>query len=238
MTIVASPVLGLAKTYRTLGDLRAELQVRMGGGAMGAAGGVNTALINSHLRTAQAILYQEFTWHTLIRYEDQTLGLDQYRIDYPSFMDAERLLQVAVDIGSQAGSNPNWSEVRRGITAQHYNTLDNRAFPKRFEQYEQIEFWPKADQPYTLRLWGMKKLARFTEDGDRTMIDDDLVLLWALATLKADKNHKDAQAVGNQVEKMRVKLRDRSWKQRVFEPHMGLPANDWEPLAKPFVVNR
>lgn len=237
MTIIAAPLVGdVAKVYRTLGDLRSELNIRLGKGAMGAGAGTNQQLVDSHLRTAQSVLYQDFTWHTLIRYQDAPLGVGQYRMDYPSFMDAERLLQVGVNIGT---GSENWAEVRRGINMQMYNTLDNRTYPRRFEQYDQIEFWPKADRAYTLRIWGVKALARFTEDNDRAMIDDDLVFLWALATLKAHYGQKDAQVVGNQVEKLRVRLRDRSWKQRVFDANLGAQAGpDWDPLPKPVVIGR
>jgi hypothetical protein len=235
MSIVTGPLVSdLAKIYRTLGDLRSELQTVLGMGAQGQAAGVNLALINSHLRSAQYQLYMDFDWHTLIRYEDLTLGTDATRLDYPSFMDAERLLQVGVLVSNA------WREVHRGITLTMYNTQTaNPGPPYRFEQYDQIEFWPAADTPYTIRIWGIKALPRFTEDNDRPIIDDQLILLWATATLKAHYGKKDAPVAANQVERLRVRLRAKSWKQRVFDPNVGVPAmNDWEPLPKPVVIGR
>lgn len=239
MTIIAAPAQDVAKVYRTLGDLRRELQDRLGQGGAGSAGGQNLGNLNSQLRMAQSILYQEFDWHTLIRYQDQQLGANQYRVDYPSFMDAERLLQVAVNIGAD-GTQANWQKIKPGIPVASYNTLDSVSYPRRFEQYDQLEFYPKADRVYTIRIWGMKALPRFTEDADRPLIDDNLVLLWALASSKAHYKQADAAAVGNQLTNMRSKLRAKSWKQSVFDPNLGGPVQgpEWEPLNKPQVVGR
>lgn len=237
MTLVASPaVADVAIVYKTLGELVRECQIRLGQGAQGANGGVNVALIKSHLDDAQFQLYNDFHWQTLIRYKDVTLGTGEIRIDYPSFMNAERLLQAAVNIGT---GTENWVPIKPGIQIEHYNTQANPTYPRRMEQYDQIEFWPQADRVYTVRIWGIKALPRFTEDGDRCLIDDHLVRLFALATLKAHYNQKDAQTVGNQVERLRLKLRGNSWKQRTFDGSVGSPATpDWEPLAKPVVINR
>lgn len=231
--IIGQPVQQVAKVYRTLGELRMELQDRLGGASQGQNAGVKAPVLNSMLRSAQKSLYLEFDWQTLIRYQDVTLGANAIRIDYPTFMDAERLIQIGVKVSN------SWQEVKRGITLTMYTTQDNPSYPVRFEEQDQIEFWPRADQSYLLRVWGIKALPRFTEDQDRAIIDDDLVFLWALATAKAHWGHKDAQAVGNQVEQLRVKLRSKSWKKRVYDANVGQPIGpDWEPLAKPVVLGR
>lgn len=245
MSLVADPLVpDVAKVYRTLGDLRGELQGRLGQGATGSNAGVNRANLNSILRTAQKVLYTEFNWHTLIRYENVTLGQNATRLDYPSFMDPERLLQIGANVSAAGTSAPagtdNWREVKLGITLTMYNTQQVPAYPQRYELYDQIEFWPKADRAYPVRIWGIKALPRFTEDEDRCLIDDDLVFLWALATAKAHYSQKDAVAVGNQVEKLRQTLRAKSWKKSVFEPALGGPGAgpDWEAIPKPVVVGR
>ena len=235
MTIVAAPAVSdVAKVYKTLGELTRELLVGLGKGAQGSAAGVADAIVKQHLDDAQRILYLEFDWHTLIRYQDVPLGANQYRLDYPSFMDAERLIQMGVEVSGK------WRPVDIGITMDMLDTQHTSpSFPVRYELYEQIELYPVSDQAYTMRIWGMKKLPRFTENGDRCVIDDTFVKLWALATLKAHYQHKDAQVVGNQVEKLRVKLRSKSWKKRVFDANLAQPVGpDWTPLAKPVVIGR
>lgn len=223
----------LAGTYRTLLELRTQLQNRLGMGAQGAAPGINIGNLNSILYENQVVLYEEFDWHTLIGYTDITVGIGQINADYPTWMHPERLLQIGVKVSN------TWIPVRRGIEINMYTTqASSPSFPRRFEQYSQIEFWPAADQAYTVRIWGIAKLAAFLQDTDRCTIDDSYVFLTSLAVAKAHYKQADAVLIGNLAEKLRGKLRSKSWKQDVFNPNMGnkvTMADD--PIAKPITTS-
>lgn len=213
--------------YRTLGELRTELRARLGMASQGAAAGNNQALLDSMLRNGQRQLYLAGAWKRLHRYEDKTLGVNQYLIDYPTAADPDRILQIGVNIGST--DTPNWQELKEGITLQNYNTQGLTSWPKRFQCYEQIELWPKNDVSRTLRLFYIKALDAFTTDNHRATLDDEMVLLHALANAKLHYRHPDAETYGNQLQSILVSLKNISWPKMVFS---RTPDYDAEPRPR------
>lgn len=215
--------------YRTLGELRTELRARLGMAATGSAAGQNQALLDSMLRNGQRQLYLAGGWKRLHRYEDKTIGVNQYLIDYPTAADPDRILQIAANIGST--DTPNWITLKEGITPQHYNTQALTGYPCRFQCYEQIELWPKNDVSRTLRLFYIKALDAFTTDGDRATLDDEMVLLHALVNAKLHYRQPDAQTYANQLEAILVNLKGLSWPKMVFNR-----TPDTDPEPRPRVV--
>jgi hypothetical protein len=218
----------MPRQYRTLDDLRAELRAALGFGASGAAAGANQVLVDSHLRDAQTLLYYTHDWAHLRRYENLTLGASQYLLDYPATANPDRIKQISV-LRSSVWSPP----IPKGIPPQLYTTQDNESYPQRWEPYEQIEFWPKADQIYTVRVFFIKALERFTENADRASIDDTLIMILAKWTAKAHYRQPDAEIYKTQGEALLNRLKAKSWGQSVFNP------GDYsaeEPLVKPVTV--
>jgi hypothetical protein len=211
--------------YRTLGDLRAELIRRLGFGASGASAGVITATVDSFLFNAHVQLYNAHDWKRLRAYEDKTLGVGQYLIDYPDDANEERINDIQVLV------NGVWRPVEAGIKHSDYTYQDNTSYPARYEFYEQIEFLPKADQEYTVRIWYIKALTRFSQDADRCMIDDNLVFLHALANAKLHYKQADGQIYMNQLETLLSNLKTNSWTRKTFSR-----GGDELPLVKPKVV--
>lgn len=192
--------------YRSLDDLRAELCARLGMAAMGASGGANQAIFDSFLRNAQAQLYRMQDWKHLIAYEEKTLGVDQNLLDYPDDCARDqRILKV------ETVYNGQWRELREGIRTEDWNTMDVLSFPSQYERYEQVLIYPKADQTYTVRFWYVKDLGRFTENGDRASLDDDMILLHAIANGKAHYRQPDAQAYQGQLNTLLGSLRGQSF---------------------------
>lgn len=199
--------------YRTLEALRTELLARLGMGAMGASGGANLTLIDSFLRNGQAQLYRMQDWKHLIDYQDKTLGTDQNLLDYPnagvmSGGTAERdkrILRVEYEYNGQ------WLELTEGITTEMWSTMDTLASPVRYERYAQIMVYPKADQPYTVRIWFVADLGRFTQDDDEATLDDEMILLHALANAKAHYRQPDAATYQGQLNTLLASLRGQSF---------------------------
>lgn len=190
--------------YRTLGDLRSELLARLGMGGMGASGGANQALMDSFLRGAQHQIYWEADWRNLISYEDKTTGVGQNLYDYPTACAQDkRILRVEAKINGQ------FYEVYESISTDMYSTMDTQGSPARFERFDQLLIYPKADAAYTLRVWFIKDLGRFTQNNDVATIDDDLILLHATATGKAHYRQPDAAVIGKQLDDMMAKLKAR-----------------------------
>lgn len=202
----------------------------VGAGASGAAAGVASTIIDTHLRNAQTLLYNLHDWAHLRRYELKPLGQTQYLIDYPVTANPDRIRYISVLRGSV------WSPpLRRGITPQMYTYQANASWPQCWEPYEQIELFPISDQAYSLRIFFIKALDRLTDDADRFSVDDVNVSLIATSTLKAHYRQPDAAGIKSMADELIRRLKEKSWGQDVFKP------NDWremEPLMRPQVLGR
>jgi hypothetical protein len=221
----------MARQYRTLGELRTELRALVGMATAGSAAGPNTTLVDSHLRNAQTLLYWTHDWAHLRKYGLKALGVQQYLLDYPSTgngANPDRIRYVSVLRGGV------WSPpIPKGITPSMYTYQSNYSWPQRWEPYEQIEIWPAADQAYSVRIFYIENLSRFTQDNDRASLDDTLITMVATATLKSHYRQPDAALAQKASDNLLVSLKAKSWGQSVFKP------NDWinsEPLVRPQTV--
>ncbi|MBF8177245.1 phage adaptor protein [Herminiimonas contaminans] len=191
--------------YRTLDSLRATLLARLGMAGMGASGGANQAIFDSFLSNGQSQLYWMQDWKKLVWYEEKTLGVGQNQLDYPRDCELNnRILKI------ETVYNGQWRELSEGIRTEDWNTMDTPSFPYRYERYAQILIYPKADQVYTVRIWYVKDLGRFSENGDRATLDDEMVFLHALANAKAHYRHPDAQTYQGQLNTMLGAIRGQS----------------------------
>lgn len=220
----------MARQYRTLVELRAELRAKVGAGAMGSASGVNTTLIDSHLRDAQTVLYWSHDWAHLRRYEIKPIGQSETLIDYPTWANPDRVKWISVLRGTV------WSPpLRRGITPQMYTYQQNPSWPQRWEPYAQIEIFPLTDQAYSLRIMAIASLAAFNVDTDRASLDDSAISIVATSTLKAHYRQPDAAVAKGIADELLRRLKEKSWGQDIFK------AGDWaemEPMMRPQVEGR
>lgn len=192
--------------YRTLGELRSELLSRLGMGGMGASGGANQAAIDSYLRNGQAQLYRATDWRHLQEYEDKTTGVGQTLYDYPVNCSRDRrLLRIETIISGR------YRPLDEGITTEMWSNMSTPGYPACFERFAQILLYPEPDAAYTLRIWYIKDLSRFTQDGDRATLDDDMILLHALANAKAHYRQPDAETYQGQLNSLLASLRGQSF---------------------------
>ena len=201
----------MPRQYRQLQEIRQDLAARLGFGGAAGAGSLNVGNLNSALQVAQDQLWQDHDWHHLITFKDETVGFEQNELDYPTDCHPDRILSVAVWDGYY------WWELHRGIDWSNRDFTDDLDRPYRYECYEHMELHPKADKVYPVKIQYVAKPGRFTQDGDRASIDDNLVLLHALATLKAHYRHPDAQMIASQLQTMLANLKSRSAGKRVHK---------------------
>lgn len=186
--------------FQTLGELRSTLARRLGFGAQGSAG-INSGLLDSFLQSAQAQLWAQFEWRHLIKYDAKDTGVGQTLYDWATDCDPNRPLR---DIAIYDGTR--WVPMHEGIEWSHRSD-DTQSQPCRYERYAQMEVWPAPDAVYSMRRYYVAVCARFTQDNDRASIEDDLVLLHALATGKAHYKQADAQIYSQQLSVMLEKLK-------------------------------
>lgn len=188
--------------YRTLGALRAELLARLGMAGLGASGGANSALIDSFLRNGQAQLYWMQDWKRLQAYTEKTTGVGQNQYDYPDDCSRDRrILRIETFI------NGLYVKLKEGISTQMWSTMEIRSQPARYERLDQILIYPKANSSYTLRFWYVKDLLPFTQTDDVATLDDEMILLHALANAKAHYRQPDATVYQGQLNALLGSLR-------------------------------
>lgn len=200
--------------YRTLGELRSILQARIGMGGMGASG-ANQTLMNSFLSNGQTQLYWAQDWKHLTDYEDLTLGISQNLLDYPTAgamgSDGCTRDKRILRLENPDSGTGQFLKLEEGITTDMWSTMDTESWPARFERFRQILIYPKADAIYTVRAWFIADLEPFTVDADFATLDDEMILLHAIANAKAHYRQPDAQVYQGQLNTLLGSLRGQSF---------------------------
>ena len=210
---------------RTLGEIRSDLQIRLGFGAAGQAGVVNAPVIDSFIRSADEQLYWQCDWRHLIGAQERLTGIDQTMYDYPPDANPFRLLQVAVRVGGV------WQPLTAGIELYH-RSRDFHGAPSRFDSTGQVELWPVPDEQIPLRFEYVRVYRHMVRDNDRPMCDSQLVFLQALVNAKLHYRQPDGQVYADQ---MRALLDKTMQRQRRHDSFMR--GRDNTVLPPPRVIN-
>lgn len=199
--------------YRTLGELRSILLARLGMGAMGASGGAAGTLIDSFLSNGQTQLYWLQNWKRLTDYFDISTGVGQNLYDYPTAgtMQAEGCSRDARVLRIESVYSGQYSRLDEGITTGDWSNMTTQGVPVKYERYAQILTYPEADAVYTMRVWFVADLAAFTSSNDRASLDDEMVLLHAVANAKAHYRQPDAVTYQGQLNTLIASLRGQSF---------------------------
>ena len=218
-----------SSSYRTLGELRAILLARLGMGGMGASGGANQALMDSFLSNGQSQLYWLADWKHITTYYEFTTGIGQNLYDYPELAGRNRrLLRVEVRISNV------WRELREGITTAMWSTMETQTIPQRYDRYSQVLLYPKPNQAYTMRMWYVADLGRFTQNDDRATLDDEMILLHAVTNAKAHYRQPDAKLYEGQLNALLAQIRGQSFGSNGVYQRSSTAM----PEPKPMVVGR
>lgn len=195
---------------RTLGEIRSDIQTRLGFGMAGQSGVVNSPLIDSMIRSAQEQLYAQHDWLELKGIEERTTGALQQFYDYPADCNIDRILFIGGKWGNR------YYELKEGIS------LSDRGWnpagpPQKYERADQIEVWPvPASTDYTIRFEYIKVLAPLVVNSDRVSIDSEMVYLHALANAKAHYRQPDAETYATQLDALLQKKKARNRSQQVW----------------------
>lgn len=199
---------------KTLGQLRADLQKRLGFGMSGQAGIVNSPIMDSFLQDAQEQLYQVCDWRELCSVYERQTGQAQQFYDYPEDCNVERIQRIAVSISGQ------WQELVEGISLEQ-RSVDVGNWPLAYVRRDQLELWPVPNELYTLRFEYVRTLGRFTDSNDRCSIPDHDVFLVALANAKAHYRQPDADRYQAQADALLIRLKQAHRGQSVW--HKSTP---------------
>lgn len=196
-------------TFATLADLRLRMLIQLGyaSTAENPPGGM-VAYCNEYLRNAQTMLFNKykalrterfFKWQMIPgqRYYGLVDNDDTCAVK----LDPERVTWVGFE-----DLNKAWYQLLAGIDPIYYTRANiNFGWPTRYEIRSCIEIFPAPQAPYTLWVKGHFGLAPFAADSDHATIDDELVLMFAVANAKSDRGKPDATRCMNQAT---ARLRD------------------------------
>lgn len=185
-------------------------------------------------------LYLDFDWPFLRLREKLALQTGERYYDIPSVMDYDRIETVEL-----------WADglrldVERGIAIEDFTLSDPDAGDRqdpvqkwdivRTTTKEQVEVWP-VPATGTQALWftGFFKFAPLVNDNDLCLLDDNLVVLTAAASMLARQENKDAPLIAKQAQQLYTRLRGRAQgADRIYR--MGLEGDDMPYRHTPIVV--
>lgn len=195
---------------KTLGEIRSNIQTRLGFGMAGQAGIVNSALIDSMIQSAQEQLYLQFDWAELKAVYERSTGSDQQFYDYPVDCNIERMTSFVIIWGGRH------IPLKEGIEPQH-RTLNAGSVPARYERRDQIELYPipQTDE-YTLRFEYIKTLSPLIVNSDRTSLPSEIIYLHALSNAKAHYRQPDAETYASQLDALMNKLKAKHRSTKVY----------------------
>jgi hypothetical protein len=198
---------GLSERYKTLGQLRAQLQMRLGFVAVGPGSLNNRDTMNSILQEGHELVCTEVDVKTFRRRTVIKLVKDSSRYDWHNDVldediDPTRIISIWVNIADRTRI-----PLCQGITESDRAFEDYQTYPTRWDDMDgQMELWPVPDQTYDLIVEYTAPQSRFERDSDRPSVPDRLVFMYALSMGKAHYRHPDASYKAAQHENQRYFL--------------------------------
>lgn len=205
---------------KTLGDLKTELSDRLGYASMAVTDTPTIYLLTSFLQRAQEELYWMYSWEELLRKFSITVTGSAVEYDWPSTTESTpQPLEPRRIISVFAKDDDRWLEMREGISPSDYN-LTTTSRPTRYARRNKMEIWPTPDKEYEIKIEGYTKLKAFQANTDVATIDDQLILMMALANAKAHLGQPDANIYAQQVTAMLRRLRAYNHGNRRYVPDL------------------
>lgn len=173
--------------------LRAET-----GRSLNVALGVNEReALAVRLRMTQELLATQHEWPHLTAEADIALLAEGRTYSFPATLPFEAIQSVMV----RAGLRDIWTPVQHGIGTDQYNQTDSEAgdtsWPvQRWRDLAgSIEVWPIPSQAGVMRVRGKRVPPPLIADSDVSLLDGNLIVLFAAADLLARQGSEDAQLV-------------------------------------------
>ena len=194
----------------TLGEIRSQIQTRLGFGMAGNAQIVNSGLIDDFIRGAQEALYVDYDWLELKAVYERSTGVNQQYYDYPPDCNIERITSISILWNGQ------YVPLKEGIQLSDRGIAPG-TIPCKYERRTQIELWPvPQSSDYKLRFEYERTLLSLVNSSDPLSLPGEMVKLYALANAKAHYRQPDADRYASQLNSMLIKLKSRQRTQGVW----------------------
>lgn len=203
---------------QTLGEIRSQIQTRLGFGMAGNAQIVNSGLIDDFIRGAQESLYLEFDWIELKSVYERQTGVNQQYYDYPPDCNVERIKSISIYW------NGHYIPLKEGVYLSDRG-IAAPTIPCKYERREQLEIWPiPQSTDYKLRFEYIKTLAPLVKSSDRTSLPSEIVKLYALANAKAHYRQPDAGQYASQLNTLLSRIKSKHRSRSVWTRSERLPS--------------
>ena len=206
---------------KTLGEIRADIQTRLGFGMAGSAGVVNSPLIDSFIRSAQEQLLEQYPYARLRTVFERNTGANQQFYDYPDGCDDGDILTLSVKW------NGRYIPMTEGISDQQ-RSIPSGLPPTRYERRDQIEVWPiPQNADFILRFEFQAQPNALVNNSDRVCMPSQLVFLHALANAKAHYRQPDADRYEKQLNSLLEKLKQKNRAATVYGKDSSVGVYDY-----------
>ena len=178
--------------FKTLEELRENLAVSLGFGAVAGTIDLQIPILTQFLQQAQMQLWRDVRWQHLLRTHIEPLGVGQRVLDIPDDFAMGRMVRVF------RKESDGWRSLSHGFPECMDD--DETGEPEfydvsaRFDgRHVQIEFWPVPLALVDIRIDYYAVPMRFTHNNDRASVPDDLLLALSLVTAKGHYRQPDVQ---------------------------------------------
>jgi len=153
--------------------------------------------IKAILRRTYRRLHADFNWPFLYIRRDEILQAGERYYSFPAELDQDKIVGRVVI--KEAGGD-QWYPLKYGIDYVNYNSFDSDAnergdYPYAWDMYEddQFEVWPVPETTgHIMRFNGKRRPKDLINENDTVDLDDDLVILYAVAEIAARSKMPDA----------------------------------------------
>jgi hypothetical protein len=143
--------------------------------------------LNETIRAACDAVYLLCPWVRTLRETRLDVGIDQRFINYPDNCGPENIQSLAV----WDADGERFLQLRRCtipvelddepvVEVGEPGSVANRGRPDRYEAKDQIEVWRRPDQAYRLKCDHTIN-PNFEDDDQQSIVDAELIILWAMA---------------------------------------------------------
>lgn len=219
-------------------DLVEQLRAEIGAAPTSSGQGINSLpMLQQILRRTQARLYLDFDWPNYVIDRDVTLQAGERFYTFPQDINFNFIKGVWINYSA------SWREIAYGFTPVTYNSsnpdLGTRSDPiQLWRHYEvgQYEVWPvPASSNQILRFRALMQLPRLTDNADKALLDDTLIVLFAAAEILTRKKDADAQAKLQMAQSHFRNMKSRISKGgiTVMGGMQPFPRSEWTMITKP-----
>lgn len=199
-----------------LSDMLVDLRAEVGHSLMLGQGTNMEDTLKYYLKRTQRELYTAFDWPQFMVFEQVVVPAGDRFLSGFTNIDDEQVNSMWCRVGSI------WQPMMFGINPAQYSLFnpdtDTRSFPVERYQYNELvgnfELWPIPSVETTILAWGQIKLPPLVDLSDTSLLDGQLVVMFAAANILARQKDEDAGLVLNKAQQYLVSIQKNNGSQK------------------------